>query len=85
MTLSIAIDHVNASGGVARGEPFADAKGRILPPSRWQDDSRAESRFIDWCRENDFVAPQLSQSLQTAISNSHDDAVSSFNGPGETP
>lgn len=31
------------------------------------------------------MAPLLSQSLQTAIDNSHDDAVSSFNGSGETP
>lgn len=85
MTLSIAIDHVNATGGRAHGEPFADAKGRILAPNRWKPGSHAESRFIDWCREHDFVAPRLSQSLQTAIDNSHDDAVSSFNGPDDTP
>jgi hypothetical protein len=85
MSLSVAIDHVNASGRKALGEPFADAKGHILPPSRWKNDSRAEIRFIDWCKDNNFAAPQMSQSLETAIDNSHDDAVSSFIQPGEMP
>lgn len=85
MSLSVAIDHINASGRKALGEPFADEKGHILPPSRWKNDSAAEARFIEWCRQNNFVAPRMSQSLETAINNSHDDAVSSFNGPGEMP
>jgi hypothetical protein len=85
MSLSVAIDHINASGRRAPGEPFADAKGHILPPSRWKNDAHAEIRFIDWCKKNDFAAPRMSQSLETAIDNSHDDAVSGFNGPGATP
>ncbi|MDN3352635.1 hypothetical protein [Actinomadura sp. DC4] len=85
MSLSAAIDHFNDSGGRALGEPFADEKGHILPWDRWADDSRAQSRFIDWCEENNFAAPRMSQTLETVISNSHDDAVNSFNGAGKTP
>jgi hypothetical protein len=77
MSLSAAIGH--AAGAKASGEPFADANGRIRPPNEWVNDSRAESRFVQWCERNDFVAPQMSESLRTAIKNSHDDAVASFN------
>jgi hypothetical protein len=84
MSLSAAIDHFNAAGRRALGEPFADRTGRILAPSRWNDDSAA-SRFVEWCEENDFPAPRMSQSLETTIRNSHDDAVSSFNGANEMP
>jgi hypothetical protein len=84
MSLSVAIDRFNASGGTARGEPFADKKtGKILPPSQWTD--RARSRFIDWSEDENFEAPRMSQAIETVIKNSHDDAISSFNGAGETP
>ncbi|MGI5226016.1 hypothetical protein [Actinoallomurus sp. CA-142502] len=83
MSLSVAIDRFNASGGRASGEPFADEKGKILPPSRWDD--KARSRFIDWSQDKNFAAPQMSQRVETVIKNSHDDAISSFNGTDETP
>jgi hypothetical protein len=85
MSLSVAINRFNASGGKALGEPFADEEGHILPLSRWAEDSRAQSRFIDWCKENNFAAPRISQSLESVINNSHDDAVDSFNGGSEMP
>ncbi|MFB9834859.1 hypothetical protein [Actinoallomurus acaciae] len=83
MSLSVAIDRFNASGGTAPGEPFADEKGKILPPSKWDD--RARSHFIDWSQDKNFEAPRMSQSIETVIQNSHDDAISSFNGASETP
>jgi hypothetical protein len=83
MSLSAAIDRFNASGGTAWGEPFADKKGKILPPSQWNDHAR--SRFIDWSLDKDFEAPRMSQAIETVIKNSHDDAISSFNGAGGTP
>ncbi|GAA4520604.1 hypothetical protein GCM10023191_097740 [Actinoallomurus oryzae] len=83
MSLSVAIDRFNASGGTASGEPFADDKGKILPPSQWDDQAR--SRFIDWSQVKNFAAPQMSQQVETVIKNSHDDAISSFNDTDETP
>jgi hypothetical protein len=84
MSLSVAVDHANAAGVKAWGEPFAE-NGEILPPDRWMNDEKKVDSFIDWCDKNDFSAPRIGQDLRSTIENTHDDAISSFNTakPGE--
>ncbi len=84
MTLSAAIDHANAGGVKVKGEIFA-VNGRILSADKLVKDPKKVERFVQWCEDNDFPAPRLSQDLKSAVNGSHDDAVNSFNSinPGE--
>jgi hypothetical protein len=77
MSLSVAVEHANASGIPIRGEPFAE-NGRILSVDQWIGDPKKVDKFVRWCDRNDFAAPRMGQNLKSTIENSHDDAVSSF-------
>lgn len=79
MALSAAIGHANITN--VEGEPFAE-NGKILSPDRWVNDPEKVDRFVAWCDRNDFAAPRISQALKSAIENSHDDAVGSFQNAG---
>lgn len=84
MALSVAVGHANATDANVGGEPFAE-NGKILSPDRWVNDPEKVDRFVAWCDRNDFAAPRISHDLRSAIENSHDDAVRSFENaaPGE--
>jgi hypothetical protein len=84
MSLSVAIAHADATGVDVSGEPFA-RHGKILPIDRWINDPVKVDRFVDWCKEQDFAAPGISQDFKSVIETSHDDAVESFKPtkPGE--